>query len=126
MPVHADGQGLVEGTVADLSIVGHANLDKVRETGCADAHASERGLGLQERHAYATYAVPRCGMDQLRAPAAPDAEEPFTRGEPEFPADQLVLLSLGRLERVRGAREVNARVGHARSEDQAVEVIAIS
>jgi cytochrome bd-type quinol oxidase subunit 1 len=32
-------------------------------------------------------------------------------------------LSLGRLERVRGAREVSARVGHARSEDQAVEVI---
>jgi hypothetical protein len=55
--VYADARDLVERPVADLTVVGHPDLQHAPETGGANAVAGELGLGLGQRDAHASRVV---------------------------------------------------------------------
>ena len=63
------------------------------------------------------------GVDQQRAPAAADVEQPLAGLEAQLGADQLELALLRGFQRLAGVGEVRARVDHARAEEKPVEVV---
>ncbi len=122
---HLQRRDGVERRVGDVAVVLQPDLHAVPEAALAHALQDERALLLGERHPCDVDAVVLGGVQRQRPPAAPDVEEPLALGETELAADQVELVALGVLHRVRGvvAGPVPAGVGHLRVEDQGVEVV---
>ena len=87
----------------------------------ADALAGQRGLLLRQRDAMADDAIVLGGMDQHRAPAAADVEQPVARLQPELAADMVELVCLRLVDAIGEIREVAAAVDHALVEEEPVE-----
>jgi hypothetical protein len=62
-------------------------------------------------------------VQDQRAPAAADVEQPLALSEAELAADDVELALLSLIERVVRGDEVRARVDHASTEHEAVEAI---
>jgi hypothetical protein len=121
--VHADARDLVERPVGELAVVADADLDPSGQARPLDALARRRGLGLRRRDADPAHAVALRGVQQQRAPAAADVQQPLAGRQLELGADQLELARLGCLQRLAGVREVRARIHQARAEQQPVEAV---
>src|SRR5579875_1983931 len=121
--VHADARDLVEPAVAELTVVGDADLDAVAEPMLGRTPAGERRLRPRQRDAGRAHAVVLGGVQHERAPAAADVEEPLPGLQRELAADHVELALLRVLEGVRGVAEVGTRVDEARSEHEPVEVV---
>ena len=121
--VHADAGDPLERPVVELAVVLHADLDPVAQARLPHPFARERGLRVGERDADAAHAVVARRVDQQRAPAAADVQQPLAGLQPQLRADELELALLRGLERLAGFREVRARVDHARAEQRRVEVV---
>ena len=122
----ADGvEGRPAGDLGDLPVVLQPDLEAVRQAALVDALVDELLLLGGDGHANDLDAVVLGGVQGKRAPAAADVEEAHARREAELGADQVELVPLRVLERVRRVRraEVGRRVGHLRLEDQRVELV---
>ena len=120
----------VEGTVDDLPVVLHPDLDAVGQTELLHPRPPVQRLFVADRDTDHIDVVVRGGVDGHRRPTAPHVEQPAPGAgvvcfvEAELSTDQLVLGRLRLLERGAGSRETGTRVGHRRAEDQLVEVVA--
>jgi len=121
--VHADAPDRVEGAVVDGAVVLDPDLDPVREPALRDAPARQLGLRLRERDAHDADTVVLGCVDGEAAPAAADVEHALAFPEIELRADELELVPLGLLERLRAAREDRAAVRHRLVEEQGEEVV---
>ena len=115
--VHADARDLVERLLVELAVVEHAHLDAVGQPGLRDAPARELRLRLRQRHAERSHAVVRRRVQDERAPAAADVEQPLARAQAQLAADQLELALLRGLERIaaRSRSRRRSRPGSARA-----------
>ena len=95
--VHADAGDLVERAVGDLAVVADADLELVGEAGGLDPLARQRAWASRgSRRHRGRRSVG--GVDQQRAPAAADVQQPLAGGEAELAADQVELALLRVLE----------------------------
>jgi len=120
---HADAPDRVEGPVVDGAVVLDPDFDPVGQAAFRDPLARELGLRLRECDADDADAVVLGGVDGEAAPAAADVEHALTLVQVELGADQLELLSLCLLERLRAAREDRAAVRHRLVEEEGEELV---
>ena len=123
---HADRGDGIEGLSPKVPIVLEADLDTIGESGVDHAPTGQFGLRRADRDADDSRTVVLGGVHRHRSPTATDVEQALARSfmESELPTDQFVLRCLRGGEVHPRFREAGARVRHARSEDQAVEVVA--
>ncbi len=121
---HADAGDGVEGAVRDLAVVLQADLDPVGETGVGDPAAGQGDLLRRDGDADRVHAVVLGGVQQQRAPAAADVQQPHAGPQAQLAADQVELGRLGVLQAPALRRPVRAGVHHRGAEHEAVEVVA--
>ena len=78
---------------------------------------------FRQRDAVADDAVVLGGMDQHRAPAAADVEQPLARLQPQLAADMVELVGLRLVDAVGEIGEIAAAVDHAFVEEEPVEIV---
>ena len=127
---HADRGDGIECSV-DLAIVDDDDLRPPIQARLGDSLLGQQRLWLGQGDAKGMDAEPLGGVDNERAPAAADVEEPLTRPQVELPADEVELAALGPVELRVGERgvavgllEVGAGVDEVGVEEQPVEVVA--
>ena len=121
---HADARDRVERLIAELAVVGHADLDALGQPGVGNALARELSLRRRERDAGHAHPVLTRGVDRKAAPAAADIEHTLTRSQLELRRDQVELRALRFLERRCAARKDRAAVGHRLVEEEREKVVA--
>ena len=122
--VHADAGDLVERPVAELAVVQHADLDPVGQARRPRTRSrASAACALGERHADAAHAVVLGGVDQQRAPAAADVEQPLAGLRAAACGRSARACAPARPRATRRVGEVRARVDHARAEQQLVEAV---
>src|SRR5260370_40686464 len=67
--------------------------------------------------------VIRSGVKQQSSPAAADIQETLVRLQAQLAANEVELVSLGRLQRLAPGRKIRARIHHLIVEKQPVEVV---
>ena len=122
---HLDRTHRIEGLagVGELTVVLQAHLHAVGEAALGDAFRDEITLLGREGHADRAHAVVLGGVQDQRAPPAPDVEQAHARPQVELAADEIQLGALGVHERLAGVGEVRRGVGHRVVEQQFVEVV---
>src|SRR5207244_11007429 len=111
-----DAGDRVVGLVAQLAVVGDADVDAVGEAGVGGPPARQRRLRLGERDPGDLHAVLARGVQREAAPATADVEDALARLPAELGADELELRALRVLERLGAARPDRARVRQRRVE----------
>ena len=123
---HADRRDGVEALPAQIPVVLHPDLDLFFEPGLLDPQPGQVGLRAAEGHADDRCAVAAGGVQGHGAPPAADVEQARAGSlvQSELATHEVVLGLLRRLERGGVVDEAGARVRHARTEHQAVELVA--
>ena len=123
---HADRRDGVELLAAQVAVVLQADLDLVGQPG--QLHPAPGLVDLLAAEGDPDHGGPVTagGMDGHRAPAAAHIEQPGSGAliETELATDQFVLGRLRLLEGGAVGFEPGARIGHARAEDEPIEVVA--
>jgi hypothetical protein len=120
---HPDRGDRVEALAHEIAVVEHADVDPVADAGRLCAAASQHRLGLRQGDADDLDAVTGRGVERKAPPAAADVEHTIARLQRQLLADQLELLLLRLLQRLRAAGEERAAVGHRLVEEQREEVV---
>ena len=118
---HADRTDRVEGAVADIAIVGKADVDPVGEPSFRHSLAGELCLARRDGDSDVVDAVALHCVEKQAAPAAADVEQAHALSKAELLADELVLRSLSLLEGGVGVLVDGTGVRQRWPEDEAVK-----